>query len=250
MFRKIFTIIFISGFLLLRPAVAAEVDSDGDGISDDKEINVYLTDPHNQDTDGDGYGDNEELINGYSPLHGDRVRLLDVDTDNDGLSDGLELAFHTKLNNSDTDGDGYSDGEEVKNGYSPINPKPEKLEKKIEIDISDQRLKYFLGYAQLGSFPVSTGTAAMPTPTGDFKIEKKGLRIWSRAGQLWMPYWMAFYKNGMYAIHELPEWPNGVKEGADHLGRPASHGCVRLGVGPAKLLYDWTPIGTKIIISR
>lgn len=45
------------------------------------------------------------------------------DTDNDGLSDGLEAdVYHTDPNRSDTDSDGYSDGDEVKNGYDPLGP--------------------------------------------------------------------------------------------------------------------------------
>jgi lipoprotein-anchoring transpeptidase ErfK/SrfK len=59
-----------------------------------------------------------------------------------------------------------------------------------------------------------------------------------------MPWWMAF-KYG-YGLHELPEWPSGKKEGENHLGIRVSHGCIRLGVGPAKWIYDWTPVGTRV----
>lgn len=55
-------------------------------------------------------------------------------------------------------------------------------------------------------------------------------------------------KNGYFGIHELPVWPDGIKEGENHLGTPVSHGCVRLGVGPAEFLYNWTPIGTPVKI--
>jgi len=43
-----------------------------------------------------------------------------IDTDNDGLSDKLELLLGTDKFNPDTDGDGYGDGLEYKNGYSPL----------------------------------------------------------------------------------------------------------------------------------
>src|SRR5215212_6217478 len=39
-----------------------DTDTDGDGISDDYEINVYATDPGLWDTDGDGLSDGEELL--------------------------------------------------------------------------------------------------------------------------------------------------------------------------------------------
>lgn len=44
---------------------------------------------------------------------------INLDSDNDGLTDLEEMNFGTDPNNPDTDGDAYSDGEELKNGYSP-----------------------------------------------------------------------------------------------------------------------------------
>jgi len=46
---------------------SAEVDSDGDGLSNAMEA-LYKTDPRNADTDGDGYKDGDEVANGYDPL--------------------------------------------------------------------------------------------------------------------------------------------------------------------------------------
>ncbi|MGB5820618.1 MAG: gliding motility-associated C-terminal domain-containing protein [Saonia sp.] len=43
-----------------------------------------------------------------------------VDTDNDGLTDGEEAALGTDPNNPDTDGDGINDGDEVLNGTDPL----------------------------------------------------------------------------------------------------------------------------------
>lgn len=72
-----------------------QIDSDGDGLSDCQEIEIYGTDPFNPDSDGDGLSDWEEIyIWGTDPL------------------------------NPDTDGDGYLDGEEVKAGYDPLDPTP------------------------------------------------------------------------------------------------------------------------------
>jgi len=241
-------IIFLIILLLPFAVFAAELDSDADGLTDDKEVNFYYTDPHDPDTDGDGFNDDVELINGYSPNFADNVRLIDVDQDSDGLSDGYELALNTDLKNPDSDADGYPDGIEFENEYDPTTRESVRLEKRIEVDLSAQRLKYFLGPVRINEYIVSTGKAGTPTPTGEFVIEKKSKRAWSEMAGLWMPWWMSF--NGVYAIHELPEWPDGTKEGSDHLGVPVSHGCVRLGIGPAKILYDWTPVGTKLVIYK
>lgn len=42
-------------------------DTDGDGLFDGEEVNVYHTDPLNPDTDGDGYKDGVEVKNGFDP---------------------------------------------------------------------------------------------------------------------------------------------------------------------------------------
>jgi hypothetical protein len=43
-------------------------DTDGDGLSDGDEVNIYGTDPTNPDTDGDGISDGDEVKNGTDPL--------------------------------------------------------------------------------------------------------------------------------------------------------------------------------------
>jgi hypothetical protein len=42
-------------------------DSDGDGLGDGEEVNVWKTNPMNSDTDGDSYSDGSEVENGYNP---------------------------------------------------------------------------------------------------------------------------------------------------------------------------------------
>ena len=67
------------------------------------------------DSDGDGLSDDRELSAG--------TNALEADTDGDGLNDYEEIEiWGTKPLLKDTDGDGFSDGEEVKAGYNPDGP--------------------------------------------------------------------------------------------------------------------------------
>ena len=45
-----------------------ELDSDGDGLSDEDELYVYFTHPSDKDTDGDSFTDKQEIDGGYDPL--------------------------------------------------------------------------------------------------------------------------------------------------------------------------------------
>lgn len=121
--------------------------------------------------------------------------------------------------------------------------------KYVLVDLSKQRLYRISGGTLEKTYVVSTGAWNTPTPMGTFTVNSKIQRAWSSTYKLWMPYWMAFIGTE-YGLHELPEWPNGYKEGQNHLGRPVSHGCIRLGVGDAAELYAWTDVGTPVVVEQ
>lgn len=120
--------------------------------------------------------------------------------------------------------------------------------KYIDISLKNQVMVIFEQGKSLNAFIVSSGKKGMETPQESFQIYNKSPRTWSKKYGLYMPYWMAIVNSGKFGIHELPEWPGGYKEGANHLGIPVSHGCVRLGVGAAKEVYEWADIGTPVIV--
>lgn len=97
-----------------QPNINYTRDSDGDGISDYKEVHTYGTNPRLFDTDRDGVNDGSEInFYGSNPLSND--------TDGDGLWDGKEVYHGTSLTDWDTDNDGWSDGDEVRYGTNPRN---------------------------------------------------------------------------------------------------------------------------------
>ncbi len=104
------------------PSIAAENDSDNDGLTDTYELKIG-TEPFLSDTDGDGINDKIEVGNKLEkPLDSDGdnvINALDFDDDNDGLPTILESAIDTDkdglANNidKDSDNDGISDGIEA-----------------------------------------------------------------------------------------------------------------------------------------
>ena len=167
-----------------------------------------------------------------------------LDSDGDGLTDEMELKFKTDPHNPDSDGDGFKDLREIDQGYDPLSTSTAKLPQQIEVNLKKQRLYYFVNNIKWREFKVSTGKASMPTPKGTFKITNKVKKAWSKEYKLWMPYWMGL--TGGVGIHELPLWPNGYREGANHLGIPVSHGCIRLSLKDAPYLYDRVAVGTTV----
>jgi gliding motility-associated-like protein len=105
--------------------VADNPDLDGDGISNEDEINIHGTDPNNPDTDGDGINDGDEVANGSDPLDpcSPNTNAPNCDSDGDGIPNVDEINIYgTDPFNPDTDGDGISDGDEIANGTDPLDP--------------------------------------------------------------------------------------------------------------------------------
>lgn len=118
----------------------------------------------------------------------------------------------------------------------------------IDINLSTQILSIFENGKLLDSYVVSTGKRGMETPRGTHTIANKFPRAWSKKYGMFMPYWMAITPGGSFGIHELPVFSDGYIVGADDLGNPVSHGCVRLGIGPAERVYNWAEVGTPVVV--
>jgi len=101
-------------------------DSDGDGLADILEADNG-TDPLNPDTDGDGAGDMVELVASFDPLQPEDFQGCedldekDFDADRDGLTDCDEALIGTDPSLVDTDGDGIPDGLEFNFGMDYLN---------------------------------------------------------------------------------------------------------------------------------
>lgn len=87
-----------------------DIDSDGDGLANQQEIDIYGTDPFALDSDGDGLRDSVEVgIAGYDADPLTTTDPLDPDTDGDGYLDGNNGVDPCE----DCDNNGITDGEET-----------------------------------------------------------------------------------------------------------------------------------------
>ncbi len=97
-----------------------------------------------------------------------------------------------------------------------------------QISLSSQRMHVYVNGRSAYTWKVSTARPGYRTPTGTYKPYHLARRHYSTIydGSP-MPHSIFFYKG--YAIHGSYE--------TKHLGRPASHGCVRLHPSNAARLY-------------
>ena len=99
----------------------------------------------------------------------------------------------------------------------------------INIDKTKQKMTVFLDGVEKYDWPVSTGQAGYSTPAGTYTATSMNeiwySKEWDNAP---MPHSIFFRKDG-YAIHGTYE--------AKSLGRPASHGCVRISRENAATLF-------------
>ena len=100
---------------------------------------------------------------------------------------------------------------------------------KAEIDLTNQRMHVSVNGEKLHEFKISSGRAGYATPTGTYHPYRMHTMWRSRKyNNAPMPH-AVFFKGG-YAVH--------ATSAISRLGRPASHGCIRLHPKNAKKFFD------------
>lgn len=99
----------------------------------------------------------------------------------------------------------------------------------VRIQLSNQTMLVSVDGAEFASWPVSTARRGYRTPTGSYRPYSLQRMHYSKLYDYTpMPYSIFFYSG--YAIHGTSEVRN--------LGRPVSHGCVRLAPDQARSLFE------------
>jgi lipoprotein-anchoring transpeptidase ErfK/SrfK len=113
----------------------------------------------------------------------------------------------------------------------------------ITVDKSAQRLTVEVDGMTRYQWPVSTGRWGYNTPNGSYRPQWLARKWFSRKYD-WSPMPHSIFFNGGYAIHGSYE--------ISRLGRPASHGCIRLHPQNAATLFSLVQANmrdTRIVVT-
>lgn len=108
----------------------------------------------------------------------------------------------------------------------------------IIVSLKTQKAYAYRNGLPIGVSTVSTGRKAYATPTGVFTILQKDID----------------HKSNLYEDAPMPfmqrlTWGGVAMHGGNLPGYPASHGCIRLPLAFAKLLYGITRLGLTVVIT-
>jgi hypothetical protein len=125
----------------------------------------------------------------------------------------------------------------------------------VLVSIADQKVYVFQEERLVRRMTCSTGLldGDNDTPLGDFVIDESGTKrgewFYSPKYREGAKYWVGFI-GGTYLFHSVPmdKERRIIASEAAKLGKPASHGCVRLGLEDAHWFYKAIPGGTKLRI--
>jgi lipoprotein-anchoring transpeptidase ErfK/SrfK len=132
-------------------------------------------------------------------------------------------------------------------------PLPVVPNKRIVVDISQQRMTVFEDGQVRDTHIVSTGVDDSPTMAGVFQVQTHELNAYASNWDLYMPHFLGIYEawpGFMNGIHGLPMLSSGNRLWASNLGSPASYGCIILDLAAAEDLYDWADPGVVVEIRK
>ena len=108
----------------------------------------------------------------------------------------------------------------------------------LAVNLATQRAILYRNGVPIGASTVSTGKPGYDTPKGVFTILQKHVEHYSNK-----------YDNAPMPFMQRLTWYGVALHAGKLPGYPASHGCVRLPAGFAKLLYGTTKVGMTVVIT-
>lgn len=126
----------------------------------------------------------------------------------------------------------------------------------VLVRTGSNRLEYYKKGKLKKSYPVATGTPGYPTPAGQFRIVGKRMYpSWTNPGSEWaadMPPYIPPGPNNPLGTRAMYLSASGIRiHGTPHansIGRPASHGCIRMFMSDAEDLFERVDVGTPVVV--
>jgi hypothetical protein len=107
------------------------------------------------------------------------------------------------------------------------------------VSLNDQRITVYDAAGKILQSPVSTGATGYETPAGVYSVVQKKAVHSSNV-----------YEDGNMPFMQRITWTGIALHAGVLPGHPASHGCVRMPLGFAEMLFGLTDIGLRVIVVR
>ncbi|MBP2652078.1 MAG: ErfK/YbiS/YcfS/YnhG family protein [Firmicutes bacterium] len=105
------------------------------------------------------------------------------------------------------------------------------------INVPERTLEIYSDAVLYKSYRIAVGKSKSPTPVGEWMVVWKDYGWGSGFGTRWIGLNVPW---GIYGIHGTNNpWS---------IGRPSSHGCIRMRNKDVEELFEWVPIGTEVKI--
>ncbi|MFC7537219.1 L,D-transpeptidase family protein [Sphingomonas sp. GCM10030256] len=106
------------------------------------------------------------------------------------------------------------------------------------VNVRSQRALLFRNGVPIAASTISSGRKGHETPTGIFTVLQKHVEHYSNK-----------YDNAPMPYMQRLTWRGVALHGGNLPGYPASHGCIRLPKGFARLLYGTTTVGMTVVVA-
>jgi hypothetical protein len=109
------------------------------------------------------------------------------------------------------------------------------------------------------AMPITTGRPFLRTPTGTFHVFYKTspftmVSPWPKGSPFWYPTgtvtWVMEFDFGGYFLHDASWEPASMFGPGSENSPVASHGCVHIPTPVMRWAFQWTPVGTPVIITQ
>ncbi len=135
--------------------------------------------------------------------------------------------------------------------------KGELADKYLEVDLSQQKMYFFIDGGLYKEYRVSTGSE-YPTPVGEFHILNKAPKAFSSIYNVWMPYWMGFKYAGdvgaYLGLHEIAYAVNDkgkpIYNHGYYIGDMMTGGCVAMEPKDSREIYNLSDVGMLVRIVK